>query len=332
MGEPAGAQDVGMQPRTRLPGSLRGQTFHVQTGAARGATEKRMRGRDLERPFHGVRADAPLETLRDRCAALSRALSAQHFFSHQTAAQLWGMPLPAEPSELHVTSVGCRGKVRRPGVVGWERPDEDLAAFTLQGVRVLAPADVWCQLSTQLSREWLVAVGDFLISGARDDDGRRRPALCTRAELAEAVTRHGRRRGAVALRWAMEKIRERVDSPRETLLRLALVAGGLPEPEVQIAVSTSAGILHGDLGYRDARLVFEYQGDEHRTSRSRWLKDLTRVQLMEDAGYRVIQIGAHDLRDGARALITRIRRALGAENAQTALPDAGEGRSTRYGR
>lgn len=307
-----------MQPRTRLPGSLRGQTFHVQTGASRGVTEKRMRGRDLEHPFHGVRSDAPLETLRDRCAALSRALSPQHLFSHQTAARLWGMPLPAEPSELHVTSVGCRGKVRRPGVVGWERPDEDLAAFTLQGVRVLAPADVWCQLATQISREWLVAVGDFLISGARDAEGSKRPPLCTRAELADAVARHGRRRGVVALRWAMEMIRERVESPRETLLRLALVAGGLPEPEVQIAVATSAGVLHGDLGYRCARLVFEYQGDEHRTSRSRWLKDLTRVQLMQDAGYRVIQIGAHDLRDGARALIARIRRALvkaGVENA-----------------
>ena len=100
-----------------------------------------------------------------------------------------------------------------------------------------------------------------------------------------------------------------VDSPRESLLRLILVAGGLPEPEVQFAVRTAQGIRHADLGYRDARLLIEYQGDDHRTSRKRWLEDVTRRQLFEDAGYRVIEIGAADLADEA-ALVARVRRAL----------------------
>ncbi|MEW1962119.1 hypothetical protein AB0269_06635 [Microbacterium sp. NPDC077644] len=272
-------------------------------------SDKRMRGRDLQRPFHGVRADAPLETLRDRCAALGKALRPHQCFSHETAAELWRMPLPSRGGPLHVTAVGARGRVRRPGVVGWERPDDDLPTFLLAGVLVLAPADVWCQLSTRLSRRWLVAVGDFLISGERTDFGRR-PPLCTPEMLADAVRRHGRRRGAVALKWALGMLRAPVDSPRESLLRLALIAGGLPEPEVQLEVMTAKGKRHGDLGYRSARLIIEYQGDEHRTSRSRWLSDLTRVQLLEDAGYRVILVGADDLRDGARALIARIRRAL----------------------
>ncbi|MEV4775168.1 DUF559 domain-containing protein [Microbacterium sp. LWH12-1.2] len=77
-----------------------------------------------------------------------------------------------------------------------------------------------------------------------------------------------------------------------------------------MAVKTAHGLRHGDLGYRAARLIIEYQGDEHRASRKRWLQDLTRIQLLEDAGYRVILVGADDLRDGARALIERIRRIL----------------------
>jgi very-short-patch-repair endonuclease len=87
------------------------------------------------------------------------------------------------------------------------------------------------------------------------------------------------------------------------------VAGGLPEPEVQCAVITAQGIRHADLGYRDARLLIEYQGDDHRISRKRWLEDLTRRQLFEDAGYRVIELGADDLVNEL-ALVERIRRAL----------------------
>lgn len=302
-----------MRPRTRLPRALQGQVFHVQSGAARGVSDKRMRGRDLQRPFHGVRVDGPLDTLRDRCAALSKVLGPQHFFSHVTAAELWRMPLPTRSGDLHVTAVGGRGKIRRPGVVGWERVDGEMPTFELAGVPVLGPADVWCQLSTQLSRERLVAVGDFLISGERTDLGRR-PPLCTAEQLAEAVGRHGTRRGSKALRWALGMLRHPVDSPRESLLRLALIAGGLPEPEVQLEVETAAGVRHGDLGYRDAKLIIEYQGDEHRVSRARWLQDLTRVQLLEDAGYRVILVGADDLRDGARALIARIRRILASDD------------------
>lgn len=298
-----------MRPRTRLPGTLKGQTFHVQTGAARGVGEKRMRGRDLQRPFHGVRADTPLETLRDRCAALGKVLGSHHFYSHHTGAELWRMPLPEVSKDLHVTAMGARGRIRRPGVVGWERSGDDLPTFTLEGVPVLAPADIWCQLSTHISREWLVAVGDFLISGERTESGRR-PPLCTLEQLGEAIARHGTRRGSAALRWAIGMLRRPVDSPRESLLRLALIAGGLPEPEVQLEVVTAAGLRHGDLGYRSAKLIIEYQGDVHRTSRARWLQDLTRVQLLEDAGYRVILVGADDLSDGAAALIGRIRRIL----------------------
>jgi very-short-patch-repair endonuclease len=101
-----------------------------------------------------------------------------------------------------------------------------------------------------------------------------------------------------------------VDSPQESIRRVALVDAGIPEPRVQVAVRTAAGVRHADLGWPEHRLLLEYQGDEHRASRRRWLDDLTRVQLLEDAGYRVILVGAADLDDDARALAARIRCAL----------------------
>lgn len=112
------------------------------------------------------------------------------------------------------------------------------------------------------------------------------------------------------LRGALDRARSPVDSPRELLLRVALVDAGIPEPQVEVAIRTAAGVRHADLGWPEHRLLLEYQGDEHRTSRRRWLDDLTRVQLLEDAGYRVILVGAADLEDDARSLAARIRRAL----------------------
>ncbi|HEX5859969.1 MAG TPA: hypothetical protein VFY91_17810, partial [Microbacterium sp.] len=112
------------------------------------------------------------------------------------------------------------------------------------------------------------------------------------------------------LSWALERVRPGVDSPKESLLRIGLMEAGLPEPAIQVPVVTAEGVRHSDLGYPHARLLLEYQGDEHRVSRQRWLKDLTRVQLFEDAGYRVIAVGADDLEPDCRALARRIRRAL----------------------
>jgi hypothetical protein len=150
--------------------------------------------------------------------------------------------------------------------------------------------------------------------------------LCTAEQLEDVVAGARGRRGARALSWALDRVRAPVDSPKETQLRLGLIRCGLPEPEVQIAVWTSQGWRHADLGYPHAKQLIEYQGDEHRVSRSRWRADLTRVQLLQDAGWRVLLVGADDVDDvvaghraegfgpdpgpGLRALADRIRRAL----------------------
>lgn len=306
-----------MGRRVPLPSELPpGVAFTVAQGRSSGVADGRMRGRDLDRPHHGVRARALDSThLVDRCTALLPLMGDDQVFSHLTAAALLGMPLPTEvrPSDpLDVLTIGAR-RMRRPGVAGRQTGDTEMPVRFIGHLPVVAPARTWCHLAetgraARIDRRWLVAIGDHVISGTRGV-GRRMPALAEHAELMEAAGAHGSRRGAAALTWALPRLRRPVDSPRESLLRLILVAGGLPEPEVQFAVTTSQGIRHADLGYRDARLLIEYQGDDHRTSRKRWLEDLTRRQLFEDAGYRVMELGAADLVD-EHALVARVRRAL----------------------
>lgn len=293
--------------------------FSVSQGTAAGLTPGTLRGPAFDRPFHGVRwaRSTASRSLADQCRALRTVLAPTAVFSHATAARLWRMPLPLSiGDELHVT-VPHATSVRRPGVVGWTRGDAR-GASDIDGIPVTCAADTWTMLATmtaarggRLSREQLVAIGDFLVSGERRRWGRTAP-LATFEDLAAAVARHGARRGAASLAWALPRVRRPVDSPQESILRLGLVAAGLPEPMVQPPVPTAAGTRHPDLGYLSERVLLEYLGDVHRTDPRTWRQDLVRVQLFEDAGYRVILVGADDVRpDGIRALAERVRRALG---------------------
>lgn len=107
------------------------------------------------------------------------------------------------------------------------------------GLPIIAPAAVWGQLCVPgatgrdrttgrrlaLSQEWLVVAGDFLLTGPRTA---RRTPLCTLDDLVDAVRAHRGKRGAKALTCALAQVRPGPQSPRESLLRLALVACGLP--------------------------------------------------------------------------------------------------------
>lgn len=316
-----------LRPRS-LPEDLAYGPFSYAEAVLAEVPRSRLRASDLLRPHRGlyVPASGSLGVLA-RTEHLRPLLAEGQLFSHLTAARIWGMPLPWRESEdepLHVLSIADSAPMRRDGVVGWETEDADIPRSMRGAIPLVSPSTVWTQLAVPgalgrdtdsgyrraLSAEWLVAVGDYLVSGPRRPGGRH--PLCTVADLRAALTRHRGKRGAKALSLAIDRIRRPVDSSQETFLRLGLVAHGLPEPEVQLPVMTAEGLRHADLGYRDARVLLEYQGDHHRVDRRQWLEDLRRVQLFQDAGYRPMLVGARDLGDGLPALAGRVRRALHA--------------------
>lgn len=173
-----------------------------------------------------------------------------------------------------------------------------------------------CVAST-LDRNDLVACGDAIVSSVRQWTGRR-PAFASIDELRAAVLAWGTRRGASALRWAIERVRTGVDSRPETLTRLLLVAAGLPEPEIAPPVSLLDGrIVHPDLAYPALRIAFEYEGDEHRADVRRWRSDIRRREDLEDCGWRVVRITWDDLTFERDAFIARVRR-LVASRVRTA--------------
>jgi len=119
--------------------------------------------------------------------------------------------------------------------------------------------------------------------------------------------------GLDTLREAYALARPRVGSPRETVVRLEIIAAGLPEPEVNGAIDLPGrGTIHPDLVFREPRVVVEYEGSGHRTSREQWAYDLARYDDLEACGWRVIRISAGDRPED---YIPRIVRALNRRQA-----------------
>lgn len=276
---------------TALPRSLRTAPFTVATARELGVERRRLLAADLQRPTRGVRTTRPARTIIERAAALSLVLPAGAIFSHETAAQLWGLPLPSRlvDGPLHVSTQGLGGVVRRSGVVG-HRGAERKRRSEIFGLAVADGPDTWLDLATRLTRDELAQLGDAIVGNrpARIDD--------LRAVL-------GRRSGAKGLRTAraaLELVRPGSRSPMETLCRLRITDAGLPDPELNVDVHDDNGqwIAQVDFCWRARKVVLEYDGEQHGEPRQREL-DAQRRRQLTAAGWTVLVVTRRDLLRGS---------------------------------
>lgn len=98
-------------------------------------------------------------------------------------------------------------------------------------------------------------------------------------------------------------------SPRESYLRLLLIDGGLPRPQTQIPVLADDGIpfAYLDMGWEEHMVAVEYDGDQHRTDRRQYVKDIRRQEALERMGWIVVRVVAEDR---PASILHRIRAAL----------------------
>ena len=152
--------------------------------------------------------------------------------------------------------------------------------------RILTPPAAWATASCDLNLVELVVAGDWLVRLKKST-----PAAL-RAYAATLTGRHSR-----TVRRAADLVRERVDSPPESRLRLCLVLAGLPEPVCNLDIGDDVFfIAKPDLAYLIHRLLLEYEGDHHRTDRAQWQKDIKRERQLRKAGYELVRITAETLR------------------------------------
>jgi len=320
-----------MTKRQPLPRPLALDPFTVRDAIATGVGIGRLRGRDLERPFHGVRVDpASVEevarfgsfptaraaeefaTLIGRCRAYAPLLRSGQFFSHETAARLLKCPLPARFSTddpLHISVFAPGRAPRSRGVAGHQATAGTIVDRF--GLPISDAATTWLSLAASLDIDDLVAAGDHLVlDPAVLDPHDIRPYV----SIAELEQRLGRFSAAGARRAqkAVGQVRQGSESRAESLLRLVLVRAGLPEPELNVDIYDSAGRWLGraDQYFREWRVISEYDGDEHRINSRQYDRDITRIEEFARAGNTVVRIRKQQLFVHPELAVERISRAL----------------------
>lgn len=278
--------------------------------------------------------------LAERCRAFALALPDDVAFSHVTAARLWGLPLPVWAQDAGTLDVMRHAPpaIERASCRG-HRGLERRTVRTTSGVRVTGLIDTWVDLAEvtqpqQLSVEDLVVVADEVLMRMAEQvevrpgeeeweaiarfeiermGSRERPDR--RAELAAVLAARVRARGAIRLRESLRLARVGSRSPMETRARLLVVRRGFPEPELNVEVSGVGGwLLEGDLVWRRAKVIGEYQGEHHGGRRQRSI-DVGRRSLVEDEGWKVVEFWAEDLYQQLRrrALLCRLAAKLGLD-------------------
>lgn len=127
-------------------------------------------------------------------------------------------------------------------------------------------------------------------------------------DVSVLMKRHRGARGLRRLGDVLPLVDGGAASPKESWLRLLLIDAGLPKPATQIPVNhrwRTVGVL--DMGWEDYMVALEYDGDQHRTDRTQFVKDINRLATLAELGWIVIRVVAEHR---AADIVRRTRQAL----------------------
>ena len=298
-----------------LPEELQGRPFTVVDAARAGVSHKRLRHRSLHRLGKGIRSEGPTAELplsirvrpfievNERCAA-----------SHLTAAELLVLPRRQQkgtPDMFHVIRPEGEAHLNRPHVIVHRMKLFSDEVTTVDGIPVTTPERTWLDMAEMLTVDELVAMGDSCVRMPRPDFEDRDVPLCSLADLQRMIDRHKGKRGVRKAKEAIKLIRVGSDSPQETLLRLAVVRAGLPEPELNVPILGDDGLRHHepDLSYRKYRIGIEYEGDHH-GEEGQIVRDIARSEKYAALGWTEVRISKRHMLNEAKPAVAKIRTAL----------------------
>ncbi|SDM09221.1 hypothetical protein SAMN04487913_12513 [Arthrobacter sp. ok362] len=201
--------------------------------------------------------------------------------------------------------------LNRPHVIVHRMKLYDDEITLLDGIPITTPERTWLDLAEMLTVEELVVAGDSCVRMPRPEFEGRDVPLCTLADLQRMIDRHKGKRGIRKARAAITLIRVGSDSPQESLLRLAVVRAGLPEPELNVPITDDRGTRHHepDLSYRKYRIGIEYEG-EHHSDEGQIVRDIARSEKYTALGWTEVRISKRHMDHDAKAAVAKVRAAL----------------------
>jgi hypothetical protein len=212
---------------------------------------------------------------------------------------------------FHIIRPEGAAHLNRPHVIVHRMKLYDDEVTVHQGIPVTTPERTWLDLAELLTVDELIAAGDSCVRVPRPEfDGRDMP-LCTIADLQRMIDRHKGKRGLRKAKEAIKMVRVGSDSPQETLLRLAVVRAGLPEPELNVPIIAEDGTRHHepDLSYRKYRIGIEYEG-EHHGEELQVVRDISRSERYSALGWTEVRISKRHMPNDAKPAVAKIRTAL----------------------
>jgi hypothetical protein len=272
--------------------------FTRRQAIAAGITDAQLRAKRFRQLFHGVYvsvATVMTPLLWIRAALLVSPVDA--VVSHQTALRLYGLEL-GDLFPLHI-STRTRTHARRDNICPHQRR-APIATIETFGLPVTTPLRTLVDIATKVTLIELVQAVEHMIHHRH----------ATLEDLGiYAMARHldGVQRVRRVLGW----IREGVESPRETTLRLMIVFARLPEPLCNVDIRDAQGsfLARGDLVYPELRVLVEYDGWYHERSAKQRKNDTLRRERLEAAGWRVVVVTSLDLLT-PRDVVRRVHEAL----------------------
>lgn len=304
-----------MKTARPLPDDFQDRPFTVADAARAGVSDKRLRHRSLLRLGKGIRSGSPTAELplsirvrpfievNERCAA-----------SHLTAAGLLVLPRRQQmgtPDMFHVIRPEGSAHLNRPHVIVHRMKLYTDEVTTVDGIPVTTPERTWLDMAELLSVDELVVMGDSCVRLPRAEFEDRDMPLCSLADLQRMIDRHKGKRGLRKAKEALSLMRVGSDSPQETLLRLAIVRAGLPEPELNVPIIGDDGRRRHepDLSYRKYRIGVEYEG-EHHGDEGQIVRDIARSENYEALGWTEVRISKRHMLNDAKPAVAKIRTAL----------------------
>lgn len=254
------------------------------------------------RVLHGVYADPSLprdHLLRCRAAALLMPPSA--VLGGRSAAAVLGAPAPGYVDPVTVVL---------PPEVKWTGPHGVRVHRALIPLSEVVHRDDGLRHSASLRTAWDVAALETTGTAVGVLDAMVREGLLHGDDLVRLLREGVGRWGSRRVRRAFDLVDGRSASPPESWVRVACVLGGLPAPTPQYdVVHAGTWLARVDLAWPDARLIVEYEGAYHFDG-LQIERDDVRLARLVAAGWRVIRLAAHDLRD-LDAVVARIAAELG---------------------
>ncbi len=285
-----------------------GEPFLRRSGIDAGLTKHHLDGPAYQRLFGSVRVPATAQMTPEVLARAATLVIPYAVISHHSAARLIGGVVPEDP-RVHVTVTSPRQRRCREGLV--MHVNANVQTMQRGTLTITTPEQTFCDVAHEFTLVDLVVLGDSLVHRGVVDLGDLLAA-------AEASTD-----GSCALaRQAAVLVREGVESPMESRVRLMMVLAGLPEPMINRTIFARDGSVtyRLDLSYPELRVAIEYDGRQHAEDAHQWGWNVTRREWLDDQQWRLLVLRACDVYDTPWATIGRIAAILASRGYEKPLP------------